>query len=585
MIGVGIPLIAGAATGNAASGILASLGALYAGFNSFRGSYVARLRSMAATSLLMALATLLGSLSSGSTLGSSIVVAVWAFGLALFSSLSLTATLLSIQGTALLVVCAGLPSTSAHPFGNAGLVLGGGALQIVIMTLIWPFDPRYPERKAVERVYLALAQHVRDIRVGNADLIPDSEFLTEARTMVSAIHPQPLEVLHPLRVGETIRACLVGLAREDARLREMDTQSVARADEVLRELEKALVRVARDIRQGRAPRFDLEFSEPGRGEWSEHDRWSHLIFEALKRLQTPPEEIPMILTEAVSFRLRTLFSTAIFRTLSIQHAIRYGLGIAAANAIGHVWVTPHAYWLPLSACILLRSDYATTINRGVARLIGTVVGVVVAGAIANLAPHAIGLSAMVLVTAWLACSVYLSNYALFTALITCFAVFSVAATAEAQRVASGERLLATLAGAAIAILANLLWPIWQSRKVAEVLGSAVDCQIEYGEKVFALSAGGAITAADLARHRARTVRLEAEKIVEAALHEPWWSRRWLPEYYQSALDRIDENAAVLLSAHAEAIHARVQGRSARVPPEAERALADSRGLRESLAVG
>jgi uncharacterized membrane protein YccC len=183
----------------------------------------------------------------------------------------------------------------------------------------------------------------------------------------------------------------------------------------------------------------------------------------------------------------------------------------------------------------------------------------------------------------MACSVYLANYALFTGLITCFAVFSVAATAAAQREAAGERILATLIGAAIAVTANLLWPIWQSRKVAEMLREATDCQVEYGERVLALFDGGSIVETDSARYTARTVRIEAERVVEAALLEPGWSRRRLPPDFQSTLDRLDENAAILLSAHAQALHARMVGTEATSgKAEAAARLQDSRQLLQSL---
>lgn len=587
VIGVSVPLFWGAIVGHPAWGVLACLGALYAGFHSFRGIYVSRIRRMLVTTSIMTVMTFFGSLVSGHPVAATIVVALGAFGLALFSSLNLAALLVSIQGTALIVVLAGIGASGQNPVGNALLVLAGGLVQILLLSIIWPLNPRYPERRAVERIYTSLAQFVRELRTGEGESIPDAVPFQEAREMLSRLKRQPLDLLYSVRVGETVRAGLVGLAKADRELRREGDLGVARADAVAIHVEAALRQVAQSIRHERPLTAELEIEPTNHSEWKEHEQWANLLREAVNRLKNPPDYVPPLISDQERLSLRRLFSSATIRSLSVQHAVRYGMGVGIAFALAEIWHAPRAYWLPLSTCILLRADYATTLNRGLARLVGTIAGVVIASGIASMHPSPPVLTAIILAVTWLGCAVYLANYALFTACVTCYAVFLVSASTDVEHAAAMERLLATLGGAAIAIGANLIWPIWQTKKVAVVLRDAIESQIRYGETVQALFAGAPLTTADEARHVARALRTEAERIVQAAEIEPAWKSHAQPGWAHEILQRIDENAAIMLTLHAEA----VEEQSGRIPVDTNRlariraVLESTRDLRRLLAEG
>lgn len=47
---------------------------------------------------------------------------------------------------------------------------------------------------------------------------------------------------------------------------------------------------------------------------------------------------------------------------------------------------PHGYWLPMTAAIVLRSDFAATFNFGLLRVVGTIVGLVLTTVLLHVTP-------------------------------------------------------------------------------------------------------------------------------------------------------------------------------------------------------
>jgi len=82
------------------------------------------------------------------------------------------------------------------------------------------------------------------------------------------------------------------------------------------------------------------------------------------------------------------------------------------------------YWIPLTALLVLKPDFRTTFARGVARLIGTMLGAVLTTLlVAVLAPTQELLVMLDAIMAYLAFSFLYANYAIFSAFITMETVF------------------------------------------------------------------------------------------------------------------------------------------------------------------
>ncbi len=148
------------------------------------------------------------------------------------------------------------------------------------------------------------------------------------------------------------------------------------------------------------------------------------------------------------------------RSASARHALRFGAALAAGVATYRVLgLHNHGFWIPLTILFVMRPDREETDHRLALRAIGTLLGLIVATAIAETAGDYDLLVALVLtISAALAFGLLTVQYALFTAAITTYVVLLTDTLGESALDADGQRALGTALGIAIAFLAFLLWP-------------------------------------------------------------------------------------------------------------------------------
>lgn len=144
-----------------------------------------------------------------------------------------------------------------------------------------------------------------------------------------------------------------------------------------------------------------------------------------------------------------------------SQAGRYGLRVAIAlslgTVIGHFWGTTNAYWVPMTAAILLKPDLHETITRGVSRLIATLAGVGIPTILLALAqPSPMQLGVLLLVAIYCSFVLQRVNYALFGTAITAYVVLLLSLLGLPEPEVVVHRVYATLMGAGIALLAHLV---------------------------------------------------------------------------------------------------------------------------------
>ena len=62
----------------------------------------------------------------------------------------------------------------------------------------------------------------------------------------------------------------------------------------------------------------------------------------------------------------------------LRHAVRMAVLVAGSDLVVRLAGFAHGYWVSLTVLVVLRPDFATTFQRAVLRVLGTVVGLVVA---------------------------------------------------------------------------------------------------------------------------------------------------------------------------------------------------------------
>ncbi|MDP9133631.1 MAG: FUSC family protein, partial [Actinomycetota bacterium] len=101
---------------------------------------------------------------------------------------------------------------------------------------------------------------------------------------------------------------------------------------------------------------------------------------------------------------------------SLRHALRFGIALAIGVAIYRIVdLGPHGYWVPLTILFVLKPDFDETTRRLAMRAAGTVVGLVLATASAELLGDRPLVAAVILsVAAAFAYALLTLQYALFT---------------------------------------------------------------------------------------------------------------------------------------------------------------------------
>ena len=138
----------------------------------------------------------------------------------------------------------------------------------------------------------------------------------------------------------------------------------------------------------------------------------------------------------------------------LGYAILLGAAAAAADYLARRIALPNGYWMPMTVILVLRRGMRETLTRGMLRMFGTLAGAGLATlAMALLKPSQEILVVLTAAVAWGAYSLQFVNYGVFSTCVTAFVVFLFAFEGLPETVVVRHRIVATLAGGAIALLA------------------------------------------------------------------------------------------------------------------------------------
>jgi Fusaric acid resistance protein-like len=166
-------------------------------------------------------------------------------------------------------------------------------------------------------------------------------------------------------------------------------------------------------------------------------------------------ERPFELSRAYAQTVTKLRASLDPRSVALRHAIRFGAALAAGVAVYRLArLHDHGYWVPLTILFVLKPDPRQTNERIAMRAAGTVAGLVLATALAELLGGAVNPSVIVLTTAAALSFALLGiEYALFTTAITVYVVLLTDTLGAHAFDAAGERALGTVLGILVAAFA------------------------------------------------------------------------------------------------------------------------------------
>lgn len=559
-VGVLAPLAAGAAAGHVLVGLTMAIGALIVSFSDGTDGYRTRAGRMLAATLLSGLSAFAGATSASVSVLAVILAALWSLVTGMLVLFGATPAQLGVATLILLLVFSAQPMSPDRALVTAGFVCAGGLLQTVLAISAWPARGFAPERRALERACRAVAAWASAPARAGEGLAATKEMAdaSEALTATRADHGPIAEALvSVLNQVELMRLGLVSL--DDIAQRLSSSHSGERPEKAIKQILHAtghgLLAIAGSLADDTTPagqsdalqRFDAATNalRDSAEELASDARW--LAESALSRAQSLRSQLRAALelsdrarsgASLESFRLeaklpaelrphsawRRIRANLTLRSTAFRHAARLVGCIMVAEALAVVLRVPHGYWIPLTVALVLKPDFAATFTRGIARLAGTLAGLLAASLVLHVVPGStLYYVALAGALTFAVRGVGRANYGILVVAVTALIVVLLALGGSPALPSIEARGVATLVGGALALTAYAAWPTWERSQTQLVAAEMIDAYRAYfGAVIVRLQR--AHTAHDslltASRLSARLARSNAEASVDRLFGEP-----------------------------------------------------------------
>ncbi len=566
-VGVVLPLIAGFVLHMPRGGLVVASGALNVSYSDGSDPYSVRVKRMLASSVICAVAVFVGAISGKHIVLAVTLAAVWAFIAGMFVAVGRAAPDLGIISLVTLLIYAAQRLSPREAAISGVLALAGGLLQTALSAALWPVRRYDPERRALEKFYLELAN--RASASWNATSSPLASVQSEQAqdALLGLVRDDDTESIRYralLNQAERIRLTLLVLMRLRLRMeREIpDYPGIAILNEYLQEASQVLRRISNSL--SAAP--SAEPQEKARQAAETLDQFSSQLREVVAA--TPPSFIAAVAKEAVfqidalSGQLRAaldlsqnnveLQSTAeapslspgtwkesvantveVFRNhLNLQSSIfRHALRLAVLVAVGDILGTEvswrRTFWLPMTIALVLKPEFTATFTRGLLRIAGTILGLLLATGLFHLFnPGVVSQVVLIFVLVFLLRWLGPANYGIFGTAVSSLIVLLLAIAGVPPNDVIWARGINTVVGGSLALLAYWLWPTWERTRVSERIAEMLDAYRNYTHALSRWNPADKSWMLELERVRrgARTARANLEASIDRLGSEPGTTR-------------------------------------------------------------
>lgn len=164
----------------------------------------------------------------------------------------------------------------------------------------------------------------------------------------------------------------------------------------------------------------------------------------------------------------------------ILYALRVSIGLCLGVFIYKYFSIDHGYWIPLTMIIVIQPYYGATLKKALQRVSGTVAGILAGGLIMLLPlPHWLFVGLLIIVSFFVAYFLR-NNYKIGVFFVTIMMVVMMQLSHQGSWELIGVRILATLIGAAIALISGaILWPVWEREGFRELISESLALNRQY----------------------------------------------------------------------------------------------------------
>ncbi|MEU0371643.1 FUSC family protein [Streptomyces sp. NPDC006283] len=567
----GLALVVGVALAlfGPAVAVSSAFGAFQAAIATFQRSWRPRPVLALLSGATLAVSTFLGYLTGTHTGLFVALLTLWTFLGGLAWALGPTVGIMASSNVAIMLVTVTLPTSVAAAAGHAAMIAVGGVVQAALIVL-FPVRRWGAQRDALADALAAEADYARRLR-DDPTAAFDPAPLMHARS-AAAVTPRearrrPAELHGARGVAERIRPVLASLA-DPAVGAPAEGPARDRVRELLHAAGTVLDAAARAVRHGEAvqvpPAAVAALRTPDTGAILSGPprraavRLTALLDDVVETVRGTGAVEPDHRTRQGLLRLLPAALRAVRAELRpdspvLRHAVRSSTVAATGYLLGSVLPLGHGYWAPLTAVMVMRPDFSQTYSRSVARFCGTLVGVGVATAVVRAADPGTYLSAAVAVLcAFGMFLVMRTGYAAASVFISAYVVFLLGTGGEEWDQTVPERVLLTLIGGLLAMLAYAVYPAWETPRLHHRLADWLVANGRYAAAVLDRYADPEDTAdVRQALLAARDTRIAWREALTKARDEPVRARTLTRDTAEAAGEALAQagRVAMLIEAH------------------------------------
>ncbi|MEU0985771.1 FUSC family protein [Streptomyces sp. NPDC005953] len=514
---------------------------------------------------------------------------LWTFAAGLAWAIGPTTGIIAASNVAIMLVTVTLPTSVATAAGHAAMIAVGGLVQAALIVL-FPVRRWGAQRDALADALAAEADYARRLRHDpTASFDPGPLMVARSAAAVTPreARRRPAELHGTRAVAERIRPVLASLA-DPAVGASPEGPERERVRDVLAAAAALLDAAARAVRYGvpvrmpagamaalKTPDTVTVLSGPPRRAAL---RLVALLDDVVEEAEGdgteegPIRDRPSLLS-LLPGALRSVRGELRWASPVLRHAIRVSVVVCAGYVLGAALSLGHGYWAPMTSVMVMRPDFSQTYSRSVARFGGTLVGVGLATAVEQVAHPGVAIScALAILCAFGMYLVMRTGYVASNICTSAYVVFLLGMAGEEAGQTVPERVLLTLLGGLLAMLAYALYPAWETPRLRNRLADWLIADCRYAAAVVDHYANPADRPGEDLRQSlldARDARIAWQEALARAIHEPVRARGLTRAAAESADHALGQfgRGAMLMEAHLPE-HGAVP-----VPPAAE--LADA----------
>ncbi|MFE4691034.1 FUSC family protein [Streptomyces sp. NPDC056749] len=561
-----------------------AFGAFQAAIATFQRSWRPRPVLALVSGVSLAVSTFVGYVTVSHTLLFLALLILWTFAAGMSWAAGPTGGIIAGSNVSIMLVTITLPTSVLDAAAHAGMMAFGGFVQAALIVL-FPVRRWGAQRDALADALAGVADYARRLRndpVAPFDPVPLMTARNAAAVTPRQARRRPADLHGARGVAERLRPVLASLA--DPALG-VPAEGPERywVWEILGAAGSLLDSAARAVRHGdpvqldetalsvlKSPDTEVILTGPPR---RAADRLVSLLADVIEIAEgtgtddrTPGEPLVPHRRRPTLLRLVPVVHRSMRREMRrgstiLRHAVRVSAVAAAGYLLGAVLPFGHGYWAPMTAVMVMRPEFTQTYSRSVARFMGTVVGVAVATGIVQAAHPNAELSALLaVVSAGLMYLLMRTGYAVSQVCVSAYVVFLLGMAGDDWSQTVPERVVLTLIGGLLAMVAYAIYPAWETPRLRDRLAAWVVTDGRYAATVldrYADPASRSLEDVRTALLTTREARVAWQEALETARHEPVRHRGISRTSAADAQDALAQfgRVAMLMEAHLPAASA------------------------------